>query len=150
MNITRIAIVAALASIGSLAFAADESANIAVSASVSGICRLTAPATLTVPAIDPSGTGAATATASVSFKCTKNKAYTFTVNTESDGSVTGNLTGPAAETLAYTATWTQPSGTGIGFSTAVNANVAVSIAQLAYQDASAGAYTGSVAVNINY
>lgn len=147
---TRIALALGLVAASTFASAADESANIAVTATVPGVCRLTAPATLAITA-DPSVGGNASNTASVSFKCTKNMTYNFTVNTENDGSVSGNLTGAVnAETMPYTATWTQPSGTGIGFSTAVNANIAVTITQANYEDKSADSYTGTVAVNINY
>lgn len=144
-----------LATLSCAAFAADDFANIAVTANVQGVCKLTSATTLVISA-DPSSGLAAENTAPVSFKCTKNHAYTFSVSqgatSSTSGTLPGTLTDGAATpvTIPFTATWTQPTGSGNGFSTAVNADVKVSIAPTAYQDKPAGAYTATLKVNINY
>lgn len=152
----RLALAAGIAVFSSMGFAADDFANIAVTANVQGVCKLTSATVLNIAA-DPSTGLAAENTAPVSFKCTKNHPYTFSVsqgttNTSSSGSLSGTLSDGAATpvTIPFTATWTAPSGSGTGFSTAVTADVKVSIAATAYQDKPAGAYTATLKVNINY
>lgn len=151
----RLALAGALCGICSVAAAADATQAIAVTASVAGVCKLSAPSTLAITA-DPSTGSNASATAPVSFQCTKNKSYTFTVSdgttTTGSGTLPGNLSdGQATPVLVpFTASWTPPSGTGIGFSTPVNADLLVTIGYADYQDKPAGSYTGTLTVNINY
>lgn len=151
----RLALAAGLAVFSSMGFAADDFANIAVTANVQGVCKLTSATVLNIAA-DPSTGLAAENTAPVSFKCTKNHPYTFSVSqgatSSSSGSLSGTLSDGAATpvTIPFTATWTAPSGSGNGFSSAVAADVKVSIAATAYQDKPAGAYTATLKVNINY
>lgn len=151
----RLALAFGLAAFSSLVFAADDFANIAVTATVQGVCKLTSATVLNIAA-DPSTGLAAENTAPVSFKCTKNHPYTFSVSqgatSSSSGSLSGTLSDGAATpvTIPFTATWTAPSGSGTGFSSAVAADVKVSIAATAYQDKPAGAYTATLKVNINY
>ena len=159
LKIVRIALVAASLGACSVAFAAQETANIAVQATVPGVCKLTSSAAVTVAiAANPSVGGPATGLAPVAFKCTKNKAYTFSVSqgaaSSTSGSLTGSLTdGATTPTLIpFSAGWTQPSGTGAGFSAAneVNADVTVTITQANYEDAPAATYTGNLTVKIEY
>lgn len=139
-------------------FAANENATINVQATVTGVCRFTgsatAPQTLAMTAA-PNVGGVVSATAPVTFKCTKDLAYTYSVtdgtSTDSDGSLSGTLT-DGTNTIAFTATWTQPDGTGDGFSAAneVTSSILVSVAEAAYIDKPAGVYTRTLTVNINY
>jgi spore coat protein U-like protein len=151
----RLALAGALAAFSCVGFAADDFANIAVTATVQGVCKLTSATVLNIAA-DPSTGLAAENTAPVSFKCTKNHPYTFSVSQGATSSSTGSLGGTLSDgaatpvTIPFTATWTAPSGTGNGFSTAVTADVKVSIAATAYQDKPAGAYNATLKVNINY
>jgi spore coat protein U-like protein len=155
---SRIPLAAALLGASSLALAASpEVASITVNATVPGVCKLTSSTAVTVSiTADPSAGGAATGTAPVSFKCTKNHLYTFSITdgvvTASNGTLAGNLSGggtPATQ-IPYTASWSQPSGSGAGFSTEVAADVLVTIPEANYLDAPAGSYTAGLTVNINY
>jgi spore coat protein U-like protein len=145
-KLMRMAVAGALAAVSSLALAADDFSNIAVTATVAGVCKLSAPATLNIIA-DPLSGLAAENTAAISFKCTKNHPYTLSV-AQGAGSLTNGATTPV--TSPFTATWAQPSGTGIGFSTPVSADLKVSIAASDYEDKPAGSYAATLKVNINY
>jgi spore coat protein U-like protein len=159
LKIARLALIAAALGASSAAFALQESANITVNATVPGVCKLTSSAAVTVTInANPSTGGAATGTAPVTFKCTKSKGYTFSVSQGATSSSTGTLAGSLSDgattptTVPFTATWTQPSGTGAGFSAAneVTADVLVTITQANYQDAPAGTYSGNMTVKIDY
>jgi hypothetical protein len=152
---TRIALATGLLGASSLAFSAQESATITVTATVPGVCKLTSSTTPSVPiTANPSVGGDATGTAPVTFKCTKSHGYTFQVGGSTAGTLGGSLSDGAATptTVGYTATWTQPSGTGLGFSAAneVTADVLVTIPEANYVDKPAGSYTGTLAVTIDY
>ena len=149
----RAAAVAALALAASAGFAAD-SQNLAVSATVSGTCKLTA-----VPAmaftLDPSAGGLGTASSAVQYKCTKGLAAgAFTVGTVSNGATgySGTLTNAGTDTIAYTVKWAGPAAfTGTGFGAGSTANTVTlngEIAATAYQNVAAGTYNATVAVTI--
>lgn len=152
----RIGVAAALLGASSLALSAGtETANITVTATVPGVCKLTSSATPSVPiTANPSVGGDATGTAPVTFKCTKNHPYTFKVGGSSTSPKTGNLSDGATTPVLvpYSASWTQPSGTGAGFTSAneVTADVLVTISEADYLDKPAGSYTGTIAVTIDY
>ena len=159
LKITRLALVAALLGSSSLAFAVTESATINVNATVQGVCKLTSTAVVNLAiTANPSLGGDAFQTAPVRFKCTKYKGYTFSVAFGTAAAVSGGTLDaslsdgatPTANLLPFTATWTQPSGTGDGFSTEVNADVKVTISEANYTNAPAGTYTGVLKVAIDY
>jgi hypothetical protein len=159
LRITRLALASLALGASSAAFALTESANITANATVPGVCKPTsATAVMVTLNANPSVGGPATGTAPVTFKCTRNKGYTFSVAQGATSSSSGSLNGSLSDglstptTIPFTATWMQPSGSGAGFSAAneVNADVLVTITDVNYQDAPAGTYTGRMTVSINY
>jgi spore coat protein U-like protein len=153
LKIARIAAVALVAAASAAAFAAD-SQNLAVSATVSGTCKLTAYPAMSFT-LDPSVGGAASATSAVQYKCTKGlSAGSFTVGGQSNGTTGagGTLTNASTDTIAYTINWTTPGAfTGTGFGAGSTANTVTlngAIAAAAYQNVSAGTYNGTIAVTI--
>lgn len=119
-----------------------DSAQVNVSATVAGSCSFDALSyNMAFGTINVTDTGVKTATAPVKFTCTNNTTYTI-------DNVAGarTMTGPAAETLAYTIAAYTTTATADGSLTAVNLDG--SIAQAAYQAASAGLYTETLTLNI--
>jgi hypothetical protein len=117
-----------------------------VSATVTGSCAFDLPSSaMSFGAIDPAGTTPATTSAAVDFHCTTGQAYTVTLS----GTGSYSLTGPT--TIPYTASVTGgASGTGTGMTGAAQTvTVSASIAAADYQNADAGAYTGTLTLNVN-
>ena len=145
---SRIAAVAAAAAL--LAPAAGMAAGshtLNVTATVNGTCSFDLPnSAMAFGAIDPSGVTPATATAAVDFHCSNGQAYTVTLS----GTGSYTLTGPAAATIPYTAAITGgASGTGTGMTGAASTvSVGATIAVTDYQNAAAGAYTGTLTLNV--
>lgn len=123
----RIAALALVACGASAAFA--DTANLTVSATITAACKFTTTNPTMSFSVDPSSASAATATSSVTYKCTKGTTSgTFSVGGVSNGT-TGYLSGTTQGTGAlYSATstdamqfsinWTTPTGiTGSGFGT---------------------------------
>ena len=139
-------VVATMACAAGLATAAG-STNLAVSATVNGVCKFSATSQpLAFGAIDPSLTSNVTTTAAVKYKCT---------NKTSSGGITGiagphNMTTTASDLLAYTLTIAGDTGAGTGFGTNgdLTATVTGTITALQYQGAVAGSYTDTVVLNI--
>jgi len=149
----RQATVLAAALCCSAVFAADNQ-NMAVSATVSGVCKLTAVPALSFGALDPSSTANGAGTATVEYKCTKGTApSSFSVGGSTTGSLNsalGALTSP--DTIAYSITWAPPSGTGTGFgtgSTATSVVITGTIPNANYVNVKADTYTDVVAIVIN-
>lgn len=148
----RLALAAALAAL--LPFAASAATqNLTVSATVSSVCTVTAPAALSYT-IDPSAVAGAlnTQKATITYKCTKKGAApSFTVGGDSSGTYAGNLSNGSAS-LPFTLTWPTASVVAPGgFSGAGNTvDITFNISQTDAQDAQAGNYTvAPIAIVVN-
>lgn len=126
--------------------AASDTQTVSVTATVSQVCKFSgAAATIAFGTINPNtDTGEKTAAVSVPYKCTKGFAPTIT-----RGTIVPLTNG--AETMAFTvdAFSAANTGTGTGFTTAVNATSTARLAEAVYKDAAAGGYTGSIVLDIN-
>lgn len=151
-NFLKPAVLAAAAMACSAAMA--DTSNLAVSATVTGVCKLQL-----VPAmafsLDPSVGGDVTSTSTVEYKCTKNTpAPTVTLGTAPGvaSPFTGTLSGAgtaAGESIAYEVTWTNPAVAGAGFAAAAQTfDLNGKILSAAYLAKPAGTYSASVPVNI--
>lgn len=136
------AIAIALVSVGSFASAADTQ-TVAVTATIQSICKFSgAAATVAFGTINPSDpAGVKTAPITVPYKCTNG--FTPAITT---GTIVPLTSG--ADTMAFTVdAFTTVAATG--FTAPVNGTSNANIASTVWQNAPAGAYTGSVVLNIN-
>lgn len=148
---------AAAALCSSQVFAADTG-SVQVSATVQGICKLTATPAMSwgSPGIDPTGTADTTATSTVKYRCTKGtSAGTFSVGGSATGTYNGTLTGALAspDTMAYKITWSTDYSafSGVGFApTAAEGSVLLTgtITAAAYGAVKADTYSQTVSVSI--
>ena len=140
------------------AWAAD-SGTVQVSATVQGICKLTATPDMSwgTPGIDPTGTADATATSTIKYRCTKGtSAGTFSVGSSNTGTYSGTLAGQLAtapDSMAYTITWstnyTGFSGAGFAGSAAEGSILLTgTITSAVYSAVKADTYKETVAVSI--
>lgn len=138
-------VVASLACAAGFAAAAD-STTLAVSATVSGVCKFSATSQpLAFGTIDPSLTTDKTMTADVKYKCT-NKTNSLGI-----AGITGaHSMSSGADSLAYTLAIVGDKGAGVGFGTGkdLTATVTGTITAAQYQNAAAGSYTENVALTI--
>lgn len=159
----RFAALAAVLAGASGAYAAD-STTLAVSANVTGTCKLYTSATggalgagtLTMGfgGIDPTSAGPATASTEVYFKCTKGQTPAFTIGGSATSPYTGSLVGSGTalgSNMAYTIAWTTPgAGSGAGFgANAQNLTLNGSILAAQFSAAAVGPYAESVTVSLN-
>jgi spore coat protein U-like protein len=117
-----------------------------VSATVNGTCSFDLPSSpMAFGAIDPAGVTPATATATVDFHCTTGQAYTVTLSGGGAYTLTSGL-----NSLPYTASITGgASGTGTGMAGAASSvSVGATIAVTDFAHANAGAYTGTLTLNV--
>jgi hypothetical protein len=122
---------------------AADSTQVNVSATVAGTCSFGAPTyDMDFGSFSVTDTGAKPASATLEFTCTNNTPYSI-----DDVAGARNLTGPGGETLAYSIAAYTTSGTANGGLQSVTLNG--TIAQAAYQAASAGTYTETLTININ-
>ena len=132
----------------SMAFAAG-STTLAVTASVAATCKFSATSTpLTFAAIDPSSLSNVTASANVLYKCTKGTASGGVTAT---GGLTRNMVGPLpADLLAYTLALSGDTQAGLGFGAGQDRTMLVvgTITPTQFQNATVGAYTENVTLNI--
>lgn len=159
---TRILVASLIAAGFSFNAAAADSANLAVSATVNGICKFTggAPAPLvlsnvTLPAtgIDPSIATSATGSTSITYKCTKGVTGITYGNGQGlyyAGSSNNVKHATLADTMAYSLSLSGPGGTGLGFAAGDQTlTINGTILQAAFAAASAGTYSDTVAITIN-
>jgi hypothetical protein len=160
-KLSRIALVAAAALLaGSQAFAADT-ANLQLTATVNGVCKLYGASTMTFSnptgsgAIDPTGADA-TGSSTVKYRCTKGLAPSaFTIG--GDAAATGHTGSLAAQTsgntdsLGYSLSWTNPTTVGAGMGSGNDISVTVNGTILATQfvNATADTYKATVVVSIS-
>jgi spore coat protein U-like protein len=151
----RILAVAAAALGCSGAFA--DSMNMTVQANVVGTCRMVSTPSIdfgalnqvTAPVVTPAGPFA------ITYRCTKNTSSTTITLGGSASPFTGSLTN-GTDNIAYTITWTNPSGaaavgSGLGSTiTPISVTLAASMPGGAnYQNVSAGSYSQTVSVAVN-
>lgn len=156
-NLIALSLTAAGLFASGLAMAAN-STTVTVSATVIGNCKFNTPGptTLTIANsgvnIDPSITGTATGSASVTFRCTKNTSSSVSVGvTPYAAPVTRTLTS-GANTMSYTFTLSGFAQTGTGFGTGgsdLTLGLQGDIADTEYQAAAAGLYSDTITLNIN-
>lgn len=140
----------AAAGIGSTAALAGDTASVAVSAAVSGSCKFNSGGAVSF-VLDPASTGDATGTITQpAFWCTKGTSFSIS---DDDGV---NESGVGAQRMkhatlaeyipysfAYTAT-----GTGTGKGTPITMNIASTVVNADFVNASAGAYADTVTLTI--
>jgi hypothetical protein len=132
--------------------AAADTQTLAVTATVSGICKFSAASTpLAFGAIDPTSGSNATVSANVKYKCTKG---TASAGVTATGGLTRTMTGvaplAATDTLAYALAISGDTQTGTGFGSGQDLTLAVTgtITPTQFQNAAAGSYSENVTLNI--
>lgn len=148
-RIAKTAALVALVSASSLGFA--DTQNLVVTASVTGVCKLTNVPNLVFGPIDPSsvGAGGVNASTTVTYKCTKGTAATAL-----SASALSDTMSDGTNTLAFSITLpgvgTLSAGTGFSSSAAATTfAVTGNIAQAAAQDAVASAgYTKTLTLTL--
>lgn len=134
--------------IGSTAALADT-ATVAVSASVTGVCKFNGGGTVSFT-LDPTSSADATGTVTQpTFWCTKGVSATLSDDTGlylSGGSKRMKLSS-AAEYIPYAFTYTT-TGTGTGKSTPITMNIASTVVNANFINATAGAYADTVTLTI--
>ena len=149
IRLSRVAaLAAALISFGALA----DSQNLSVTATVAGVCKLTA-----VPAmsfsLDPAVGTVQTTSSTIQYRCTKGtNGGAFTVNGANTGtsSVTLAGTGVNTDTIDVALSWTAPGAyAGVGFTAGAAKSVTVTgtVAANTY-DVSADTYSKNVPIAI--
>ena len=154
-KLVRLASIAGIAALSTLAAHAADSVNLNVTASVTGTCKLTSVPTMAFGALDPAAGTNATAGSNVIYKCTKGTSPSgFTVG-GSTSPYTGSLAGATSgntDVIPFKVTWTNPTtaGTGLGASiTGVTVALSGSIQGTDYVNVTADNYSATVADAIN-
>ncbi len=152
MKRIRIGLVGALCAagiLGSSAALAGDTATVAVSATVVGVCKFNSGGTVSFT-LDPSAGGNVNGTVSQpQFWCTKGASYTISDDDGLNESGTTHQMKHAslAEYIPYSFSYTA-SGTGTGPGTPINMNIASTVASADYLNASAGSYADTVTLTI--
>lgn len=139
----------AILAMAGVAMAADT-ASVDVSATVVGTCKFNSNAEVAFGILDQTSSADATAVGNVVFWCTKNSVYTLGDEANplvGDGAFSGTLTGP--ETIAYTLSYNNYSGSGAGKTSPITSTIGGTIANANYVNAAAGSYTDIVTFTIN-
>lgn len=143
-----------LALIATAAFAggalAADSATVGVSASVVGVCKYSTATGSVSFTLNPATGGAVSGTLSQpAFWCTKGASYTITDDNGLNESGTTHQMKHATltEYIPYTFTYTA-TGTGTGKTTPITMNIAASVAESDYINASEGSYADTVTLSI--
>jgi len=138
--------------LGGLAVAGDSN-TLTVSASVSGNCKFNSPnSTLAFGALDPNSTADASASASVTFWCTKGSAYSIS---DDDGlyesGPNANRMRHATDTteyIPYSLGYTPATGNGGGKTNPITLSISGTISNTNYVNALAGSYSDTVTLTI--
>jgi hypothetical protein len=146
-------VAAAVAAFGTGSARASDSVNVTVNATVVGVCKFftTSPVvditnTGTGSNIDPSSATTASGNVAITYRCSNGTSPTFTVPataTVTCAACSGTPTMAATMSSANTG-----AGTGMGSGQSKTLTVTGQIAQAIFQDAAAGAYTGSITVDV--
>ena len=141
-----------------IANAAPSTYDLAASGTVNGVCKFTQAAGQTLVfsnnlagGIDPSVATDATASATITYKCTNGTSPTTVTGAGTNDTGGNHLLKNGANSMIYTAGFT-PGGAGDGFgagSTNKTLSVAGSIVQAQFTSAVAGTYTDTLTVTIN-
>lgn len=138
----------AVAAFATSAAAAD--AVVGVSASVTGVCKYSTATGSVAFTLNPATGGAVNGTLSQpAFWCTKGASYAITddLGANDSGGAYRMKHATLAEYIPYSFTYTT-SGTGAGKSAPVTMDIAASVAEADYVDASVGSYSDSVTLTI--
>lgn len=137
--------------IGSTGALAADTANVAVSATVTGNCKFNSGGTVAFT-LDPASTSNATGSVTQpEFYCTKGTSYSITDNDGlyvSTGVQRMRHATVTTEFIPYSFTYTA-NGTGTGKGTPISMNIASTVANADFINASAGVYADTVVLSIN-
>lgn len=155
MKFNKLGLAGALCAVGLLgntsALAADN-ATVEVSATVVGTCKFTTKTGAVAFTLDPSVGGDVTGTITQPvFWCTKGVTYAIADdNGLNESGTTQRMKNTAGEFIPYSFTYTA-SGTGAGAKpgSAITMNIASSVMEADYLNASADSYTDTVTLTIN-
>jgi spore coat protein U-like protein len=144
----------AVALVAAAGVAVAATTDVTVNATVLEACAFRSVPTVNFPALDPA-TGAAvdSPTVNLTFNCTSGVGYTLTDPNNplvGDGTYSGNLSDASANTIPYTLTYTNFTGTGAGGGAGNEISSAITGHILAgnYDSAPAGSYTEVVTFTI--
>ena len=146
-------VAAAVAAFGTGSAQASDSVNVTVNATVVGVCKFfTASPVVDITNtgsgsnIDPSSATTASGNAAIDYRCSNGTSPTFTV--PATATVTcGACSGTPTMTPTITSSNTG-AGTGMGSGQNKVLTVTGQITQVNFQNAAAGAYTGSISVSV--
>ena len=146
----------------STATAGSIAPTVAVTGTVSGLCKVNAAGVMSFTISDPSVAGpiAATVSTDASIYCTKNSPYTVTaLSTNAGGSaaacstgITGTLKDSSGDTMSYTFTCgANSTGSGFGSGNFKSLGIGGSIASAAYINAPvSSSYADTITITISY
>ena len=147
-----------LASLIATAFGASTSAfagntqTMAVSATITGTCKLQSSTAMAFGSIDPSSLTAASASAAVTYKCTNGTAPTsLTAVGANDSAGQKRMLTGASTFMNYSIAFTAPTTAGTGFgplTTATTVSVTGTVAVADFANAAAGAYADTLTFTI--
>lgn len=150
LSLAMIALFAS-AGLGSTAALAGDTASVAVSATVTGNCKFNSGGAVSF-ALDPSATADATGTVTQpAFWCTKGSSFTLSDDDGINESGVGARRmkhATLAEYIPYSFAYTT-SGTGTGKGTPITMDIASTVGNADFVNASAGAYADTVTLTIN-
>lgn len=130
---------------------AGDTQTVAVSATVVGNCKFNSGGSVSFT-LDPASTSNATGTVTQpTFFCTKGATYSIAddVGLNESGTIFRMTNGAAvAEFIPYSFTYTA-TGTGTGKNAPITLNIASTVNNADFVDASAGSYTDTVTLTIN-
>lgn len=132
--------------------AAADTQSLSVTASVTGVCKFNTGQSpvLAFGAIDPSGLGNATGSASVLYRCTKDTSATVSNAVTGARTLTGSGTA-AGDTMTYDLSFTSGgtgTGTGFGAGTDITLVVGGTIIPADFQNKKAGPYAETVTLTV--
>ncbi len=131
---------------------AGNTQTMAVSATITGTCKLQSSTAMAFGSIDPSSVTAATAGANVTYKCTNGTAPTsLTAVGANDSAGQKRLLTGASTYMNYSISFTAPVAVGGGFAagvTATTVSVTGTIAVADFANATAGAYADTLTFTI--
>ena len=155
MNFKKLGLIGSMCTAGlfiSSSALALDTASVAVSANVTGVCKFNSGAKSVSFTLDPSVGGAVTGSVvQPTFWCTKGSTYAITDNDGANSIAVGAQRMKHAtltEFIPYTFTYTA-GGTGLGASNPITMNIASTVAATDYINASAGSYADTVVLSIN-
>jgi len=135
-----------------VAFAGTDTASVAATASVAGVCKVTGGGSIAFGALDQLTGAAVTATpAQPAFWCTKTFPYTITDDNGANksGTIYRLKAAGTADYISYTFSYTA-SGSGSGKTTLLSPVISALITAGAYDNVPADTYSDTITLTINY